>query len=43
MIDNMIGTNIIFKMIGLILGIIAGFYSDYKIIKNVLSDNNDTR
>jgi len=39
----MIGTNIIFKMIGLLLGIIEGFYSDYKIIKNVLSDYDDTK
>ena len=37
-LDNYLGTELIFKLIGLLLGIISGFYSNYKIIINMIDD-----
>ena len=38
LLDNYIGTAMIFKIVGLFIGILSGFYSDYRIIKDVFKD-----
>ena len=38
-IDSLLSDSIIFRIIGLILGILSGFYSNYRLIK-VFIDNN---
>ncbi|MFW5980417.1 MAG: AtpZ/AtpI family protein [Halanaerobiaceae bacterium] len=38
LLDNYLGFQLVLKMIGLLLGIISGFYSNYRIIRDVFSD-----
>ncbi|MFW6007351.1 MAG: AtpZ/AtpI family protein [Halanaerobiales bacterium] len=38
LIDTYLEIELFFKITGLILGIISGFYSNYKIIKDVFSE-----
>ncbi len=38
-IDSLLAESVIFRIIGLILGILSGFYSNYRLIK-VFIDNN---
>lgn len=40
-IDEFMGVDIIFKIIGLIIGIVSGFYSNYRLIKVYIDNNND--
>ena len=39
MLDNYIGTEMIFKLSGLFIGIISGFYSNYRIINDVFKED----
>lgn len=38
LLDNWIGIKILFKIIGMLIGVISGFYSDYKLIKKISDD-----
>ena len=39
LLDNYLGTAMIFKLLGLLVGIGSGFYSDYKLIKSIYDDD----
>ena len=39
-LDQFLGREIIFKALGLLLGIFSGFYTNYKIIMGFISDQN---
>lgn len=39
-LDNLFGRGLLFKVMGLLLGIGAGFYSAYKLIIKVMNDND---
>ncbi len=39
-VDNVTGNQIIFKVFGLVLGVIAGFFSIYQLIKKFIGNNN---
>jgi len=39
-IDRLLADSFIFRIIGLILGILSGFYSNYRLIKVFIDNNN---
>ncbi len=41
LLDNLLGTSIIFKVIGLLTGVGSGFYSDYRLIKKTVDDKQE--
>ncbi|MFW6386345.1 MAG: AtpZ/AtpI family protein [Bacillota bacterium] len=41
LLDNLAGTNYLFKIPGVLLGIAAGFLTVYRLIKGIILDNND--
>ncbi len=41
LLDQYLGTELIFKLIGLLLGIISGFYSNYKVMINMMKDDDE--
>lgn len=41
LLDKLTGSQILFKIAGIILGVVSGFYSDYRLIKKLIGDNND--
>ncbi|HKL75967.1 MAG TPA: AtpZ/AtpI family protein [Halanaerobiales bacterium] len=43
LVDKLIGSDLIFKIIGLITGVFSGFYSDYKLITDVFGDNDEDK
>lgn len=43
LIDKLIGSNLIFSIIGLIIGVFSGFYSDYRLINDVFGDKNEDK
>ena len=38
LLDNYLGTAMIFKLLGLLVGIGSGFYSNYKLMENIFKD-----
>ncbi|MFP4661383.1 MAG: AtpZ/AtpI family protein [Halanaerobiales bacterium] len=42
LIDNFIGESIIFRLVGILLGVISGFYSNYRLIKGYIDNNKDS-
>jgi len=40
LLDNLAGREYIFKIIGILVGVGSGFYSDYKIIENIINTGN---
>ncbi|MEJ6951279.1 AtpZ/AtpI family protein [Natronospora cellulosivora (SeqCode)] len=36
--DNLLGREIVFKIIGIIIGVLAGFYSIYKLLSRFFKD-----
>ena len=40
-VDNLLGTGIFFKLIGFLLGTVSGFLGIYRLINDILLDNND--
>jgi len=43
LVDKLIGSDLIFKITGLIIGVFSGFYSDYKLITDVFGDNDEDK
>ena len=43
LLDKLIGSKLFFKIAGLIIGVFSGFYSDYRLINDILGDNNEDR
>ena len=41
LVDNWTGQEVLFKIMGIIIGVIAGFYSDYRLINDVMGDNKN--
>ena len=37
-LDQLLGREVVFKAIGLVVGILSGFYTNYKIIMDFISD-----
>lgn len=40
-VDNWTGREVLFKIMGIIIGVISGFYSDYRLINDVMGDNKN--
>ena len=38
LLDNFTGREIIFKIIGLLMGVFSGFYANYRLIKDVFKE-----
>ena len=43
LVDKFFGTPLIFKIVGIVIGVLSGFYSDYRLINDILGDNNEDR
>jgi len=43
LIDRLIGSDLIFKITGLIIGVFSGFYSDYRLINDVFGDKDENK
>ncbi|MGM0437286.1 MAG: AtpZ/AtpI family protein [Bacillota bacterium] len=43
LVDKLIGSDLIFKIIGLLIGVIAGFYSVYRLVNDVFGDNDENK
>lgn len=43
LIDRFTGHDLLFKLVGMIIGVISGFYSDYCLINDILGDNNEDK
>ena len=43
LLDSLFRTELVFKISGIIVGVFSGFYSDYRLINDVLGDNNEDR
>ncbi len=43
LVDRATGSELFFKLTGLILGVISGFYSDYRLINKLIGDNKDDK
>ncbi|MCF8008212.1 MAG: AtpZ/AtpI family protein [Halanaerobiales bacterium] len=39
--DQWLDFNYLFKIVGLLVGVGSGFYSDYKIIESIIKDQNE--
>ena len=39
-VDILLNVDIIFKIVGLIIGVLSGFYSNYRLIKVYIDNNN---
>ncbi len=42
-IDNYLNFDLFFKIIGIIIGVISGFYSVYRLTNGILGDNNEDK
>lgn len=40
-VDQWLEFNYLFKIVGLLVGVGSGFYSDYKIIEGIIKDQNE--
>ena len=43
LIDRLIGSDLVFKITGLIIGVFSGFYSDYRLINDVFGDKDENK
>ena len=43
LLDKLIGSDLIFKITGLIIGVFSGFYSDYRLITDVFGDKDEDK
>lgn len=42
-LDKLIGSDLIFKITGLIIGVFSGFYADYRLITDVFGDKDEDK